>query len=230
MKSLVIFMHIPKTGGTTLANILEKQYPQGQVLRVPFGNLHTLKQQLKGSKPAAVHGHHPFGLHELYQGSFHYITMLRDPVDRIISNYYYAAENPGNPMHRKLNQLSFEEFIMSKDEKLQYRISNMQTSFAAGKRTPAIANVDDLELAMENLQRHFSVIGITDMFTESIEVMKKVLGWQDVSFQPKNRTKKRPAIEEIKPEILESIQEKNQLDYKLYNWAKNYLRKNLEVD
>ncbi len=218
-------MHIPKTGGITLRNIIDKQYAQEQIMKLP--QKRKLAQVLNQPKRnfenlQCIYGHHRFGIHEHFQKPFSYITMLRHPVERIISTYFFILQNERNRMHEKVKNMTFEEFILSPDPNIQVPLSNHQTRFISGEKNP------DFQKAQLNIKQHFSAIGITEMYNESLFIMKKKLGWNDISYTKKNITKIRSKKDDIPEDLLQVIKEKNELDIQLYDDAKAMLLKEIE--
>ncbi|MGM0876126.1 MAG: sulfotransferase family 2 domain-containing protein [Bacillota bacterium] len=214
---LLIFMHIPKTGGVTLANILEKHsskyvtynYKQGGGL-LPQG-VCLLKDQLKTAD--ALGGHFFFGAHRYLSRPCTYITMLRNPIERVISEYYFIRRRPQNPIHNQVNKMSLEEYVDS-----NLAPGNYQTIFACGDQVPNLNN------AIENLNQFFSVVGITELFDQTIHLMQKQFGWKNVGYSKMNATANRPTEDQIPKEVLKKIKSKNELDFELYF----YFRKRLE--
>jgi hypothetical protein len=221
---LVIFMHIPKTGGITLRNILDQQYRSEHILRLPQKNK-LVNLQKKGAnikELQCVYGHHRFGVHEYFQQPFTYITMLRHPVERIISTYYFILQNERNRMHQKVKPLTFEQFVRSTDPDLQVPLTNHQTRYLSGERKP------NLNKALQHMDAHFSVVGITELYNESLFIMKKKLGWDHISYQKKNVTKKRKRQTDIGLDTIEIIKRKNPLDLHLYETAKEKLQEHIK--
>lgn len=148
-------------------------------------------------------GHRQFGLHKEVPKPCKYITMLRDPVDRVVSNYYFNLK-----FHGKTPEESpFEPFIK--------RYPNRQTRWVAGE------DREDLELAKDNIEKHFIAVGITEMFNESLYMMKQKLGWGDITYKQFNVNPKRPTTDTFSKEVIDCIKENNALDIELYNWAKS---------
>lgn len=91
---LTFFLHVPKTAGQTLQRWLEEVYGADGLLLwnpQPLWRLGAIRRQLAAlleERPGvqAVAGHFPYGVHTvLGDRPYRYVTFLRDPVDRWIS-------------------------------------------------------------------------------------------------------------------------------------------------
>ncbi|UOE53086.1 sulfotransferase family 2 domain-containing protein [Bacillus sp. CMF12] len=216
---ILIFMHIPKTGGMTLKRIIKRQYPDIKILKdITDGKTSEFKKIVSEKEIQFVFGHLSFGLHMHTSKPCTYVTMMREPIDRVISMYYYVIGKKDHPLHDIVKDLLIEEFIDHPD--LKVHTNNMQTKRVLGKNS---LSPSDLKQAKQNLEEHFSVIGITEMFDDSVALMKQKFNWNDISYVRKNQTKKRLSKEEIDPIIINKIKANNELDIQLYNWAKNRL-------
>jgi len=104
---------------------------------------------------------------------------------------------------------------------LYLEVTNGQTRRLSGvgfKRhiCPRIA----LKQAKENLYQHFKVFGLTERFSETIELIKHSFGWElDVPVCHKNENLNKPTARSHSSETLEVIQQANSLDVELYNYA-----------
>lgn len=213
----LLFMHIPKTGGQTLRGVIKKQYDLKETYRCPFmeEKINELSKEFRNSL-RFIYGHFLFGTHEYFPKPFTYISFLRDPVDRFISAYYHILRVPTNRWHDKVKNLTLEEFIDSDDFNLQTE-PNVQTRFFCGKEPTS------LEVAKRNIAEHFSVVGITELFGESLFLMKNKFGWRNIHYKKKNVGTNRPQMKKISKEILTKIALKNQLDMDLYHFARKQL-------
>ena len=124
-----------------------------------------------------VRGHLFYGIHEFLPQGATYITMLREPVARLLSSYYFVLRRPLNPLHRKLKRegLGVEDCIRLFPDR-----NNTQCRFIAGVKDTAIADERLLDMAKENLTKSFSVVGICERFEESLILISKRFGWDNL--------------------------------------------------
>jgi hypothetical protein len=159
----------------------------------------------------AVVGHFWFGVHRHLGRPATYITLLRDPVDRVLSLFYHLNEDE-NP------KMELEEFLASPP----YReVDNDQTRRIAGVE-PELGKCTrrTLDLAKDNLRRHFSVVGVTDRFDETLVLLKRKLGWaKHLCYYSKHINRDRPPADSVPQPIRDAILRWNELDRELYDFA-----------
>ncbi|MDQ0200223.1 sulfotransferase family 2 domain-containing protein [Neobacillus ginsengisoli] len=222
---IYIFQHIPKTAGSTLQSILKKQYDSEELYIANRGEMMISKlndlSKNEWEKIKCLNGHVLFGIHEhLSNRPFEYYTMLRDPVEHVISEYYFILRKPNNLSHNIVKNMSFEEFITS--EQFKGRTSNRQTFFVSG----GVQN--DINLAKKNLENYYAVVGITEMFEESLYLIVQELGWKNYRYKKRNVTIKRPLREDFPEEVIEIIMKNNKLDIELYNFGMQLMEEKIQ--
>lgn len=90
---MIGFLHVPKTGGTSLRVAFEKA---GYRVWRPRGARYTLDVQADLDGVDVVAGHIPFGVFSRLPLTT-WVTMLRHPVERWLSHYFAeAGPEPGN--------------------------------------------------------------------------------------------------------------------------------------
>lgn len=222
----VIFLHIPKAAGSTLHNILRRQYGKRETFHIDGGNV--LKsvgefQQLATAQRAEIKllkGHMTFGLHDHFAEPVIYITMLRHPIDRIVSHYYYVLRTPSHYLHETLTsgKMSLLEYATSG---ISTELDNGQTRLLANdERTPfGQCSSGLLERARSNVKKHFRVVGLQERFNESLLLLQRELRWKwPIVYRQANVTASRPPLESLPCKVLEAIAHHNALDLELYAW------------
>ncbi len=220
----VCFSHVPKTGGTSLESILFKNYKAAAVLHV---NAPDLVQQpklleLKKNYPRLICGHHPMHglLYQLLpeQATFHF-TLLRDPIDRILSYFNYVMGKSDHPMHQKVKNKSLSEFLKASPTP---ELSNGQCKRFSGYLHHGQTSDDDLyNVAKNTLETCFSLVLTTCLFDEGLLLLKDRLHLTDIFYQRSNVSKPFIKRGELKEQEIALMTEMNPADTKLFSWARN---------
>ena len=153
----MVFIHIPKAAGTSLRAILFSQHEKDRIFTI-YKNAAERVEEFKVLPEERRHhftlvaGHMPFGIHEYFPEST-YVTMLRRPVDRVVSHYYYALKNPDHYLHDQARKMSLKEYVSAG---LSGELDNGQVRQLADRGDEHYGNCgrDMLDLAKTNLARH----------------------------------------------------------------------------
>ena len=133
-KEAVIFLHLPKTAGTTVNRLIEWEYPLKEMYSVDPVLFQWSATHLRRLPPDRLRkirmfkGHMAFGLHEVLPQRSTYITVLRDPVDRVISAFYFMRSYKLHPLYWKMRRenWSLEDFVRNSQR------DNVQSKIVAG--------------------------------------------------------------------------------------------------
>lgn len=216
---VLIFVHIPKTAGTTFRQIIGRQFPPEahHTLLDETDNVAVFRSlpQAEAKKIRMILGHQKFGIHADLGVCADYITMLRDPIERVISHYYWIRSNLSNDLNPEVVKMRFEDFVASGLP----HASNQQTEFTSGLNGPQ--NAETLEVARNNLAFHFKAFGIVEYFDQSLLLFRKALGWRKIYYFDRNVTNARPKKDDFPETTIELIRKHNGPDLELYEFAKN---------
>lgn len=217
----LISIHIPKTAGCSFRTILDHVYGNNSVARVDI----PLKSKLpRYDKPKirlpvidgnvrVIHGHFNFNdLQKKYsiRSDVPVITWLRDPVERVISNYFYL-------------QKMIRGFIKGGG-------GNLNILHAMERSLLEYASIDisrnRISRFLENAELdNIYFIGIVEHYSEDLEHLSDMLGWK--SYQEVRCNTSQEQRVPVSDGIREKIRMLNKDDVDLYNKALDLRQKRL---
>jgi hypothetical protein len=206
----LVSIHIPKTAGTSFRNILKAVYGDKNVARfdISMRGVVRLNEQAfeKDRLPSfkVLHGHFSYeAIVSRYKlpEEVPLITWVRDPVQRVISNYLYLES-------RLIDILQEEKHDL-------HILEKMQRSLVEYARVEINRNRQSKFLKGASLDRFF-FIGITENFERDLRFLGEKLKWDK---QPEllhhNITETNPR--KFSQEELDEIRSLNMEDVKLYD-------------
>lgn len=104
-----------------------------------------------------------------------YINMLRDPVERVISTYYYLYDSPLRPRkeRERIRLLYGNQTLLQCALRSDLCQRNLMTTYLAGHSGGTEEEL--YSLAEQSMSSVYSVIGITEYLSESLAILKAVL-------------------------------------------------------
>ena len=226
----IVFLHLPKTAGSSLRTAFYHQFGRDRVLRVnradPLETVREIRSLPTRERyaVAAIVGHMSYGIHEALGVPCTYVTMLRDPVERVLSLFAYLSRSPDSRLGWTLPEgMSLEAFV--DDWEMAPLVHNEQTRLLAGPLAAELPAATDESLvqAKRNLVEGIVCTGITERFDESLSVLQQVLGWDTATYQRRKVAPGGRRNVAASPQVLERIAVRNHLDLDLYALARERL-------
>jgi Galactose-3-O-sulfotransferase len=218
----LIFVHVPRTGGTTLTRLLRQRFDSEETFVASLPRTVSAAEEF-AALPAAARGrvrllligHDEFSEDEAWPQNAVFITLLRDPVRRVISTYRFIHDHPADPLHEPVvaGGMSLREFVTSD---LARSINNWQVRCLAGVSKSEDWGPEVVARAKENIERTFTLVGLNERFSETVALLSAMFGLKRLHYAPLN-VSRAPAA--VGPDDVEVIRELNALDCELYAFA-----------
>jgi Sulfotransferase family len=229
----LIFTHIPKTAGTSLVRILTlvaaiKNIPSLRAQGTIYGQFHGFGkgdawQELEQwpdsvlAQQCYISGHFPFGTHRRVPRPFFYITLLRDPVPRLVSQYRFGVQRGGWSPSTPIGEL-IEKGLLA--ENLQSR----QIAGVMDRNTPCTAQT--LKDAINHLQSEYTIVGVTDGFDDMLKQLITLLAWPEIIYSNQQVTEGAPSPQLVE-QAKEAVTRFFAYDLELYACASELARQSL---
>ncbi|MBD3882869.1 sulfotransferase family 2 domain-containing protein [Phormidium tenue FACHB-886] len=222
-QDVMYFSHIPKTAGMTFRTIVEDHFHEDETCPA------TLKAQIKTIAPEE------FQRYRLFRGHLGHnnipalvpgkrminVTVMREPIARVISHYEYIRRMPGDPFYEAVKEMTLEEFAYKLPfGKLKKNVQTYYIAKFAQFDFDDLTPPEILELAHRGLN-DAAFVGLVERFQDSLFLLSYIFGWRPIiNTRRENAAKAKKSLEEIPASTIEAIRENSLLDIELYQSAK----------
>jgi hypothetical protein len=241
-QNLYIVLHIYKTAGQTLGHNFLSNLKSEELLNLyadPIGldkrnntanpgwDEELVRRYVEKNvtrKTKCLFGHMVyFGIEELLSSEFKplYITFLRDPVERVVSLYYYLRNKSTNVWHSEIveNNWSIDDWLEKSNALWTYdgQLRQLLLGTYGEALTEKHLTLAHLEEGKKRLQK-FWFVGLNETFQDDSSYIYGKLGFLKIN--RKIVVNSTPGKKDLLPRTRELIVERNQLDAELYRFAR----------
>jgi hypothetical protein len=160
-----------------------------------------------------------------------FFTIIREPVDRAISNFFHNRTQPHLASYPFIKDLALEQYL---DSGIGLDAHNHQVRMLSGCAeldapwdpqgkpisTPPVER-RHLEMAKRNIEDRFIVAAPLEQFSALVWFFKRLYGFPThrMFYQVRNETPGRPRAEAVSQATRKRLQEWNMYDLELYRWV-----------
>ena len=212
---VLAYVHVMKTGGQTMCDILRQSYPGRHCDLQARGaataaDLRFARRFYPRLRSVAGHGVVPLGDLDSACDSIRYFLFLRDPVERCVSHYQYRRN--------KDETSDFEPWL---EKHANYQTRFLCRTSVSGETWP----VADAALAIDAIERHVGFVGLQERFDESLVMLARWVGDPDldVAYRARNVASTSTVRRQVfgDPRTVELIRAQHVEDEKLYRHVRD---------
>ena len=222
----LIFDHLPKTAGQAINAWLMSELGTGCVTPNLIGDHSELIRQYGGSY-SVISAHIQFDDGEGPDPRYQYITLFREPVDRVASWLFFVINNHDDSQLPALRQ-QVNRFLDNNENtpSLAHHVSNAYVEhFCRIEGSGTESDEIKIRNALSAIKK-YDVVGLYDDIPLFLSEVSSLIGLPTPKKLPSvNVTKNRLLVDELSPALRERIIAINQLDIRLFEelvaWKKS---------
>jgi hypothetical protein len=227
-RTQVVFHGINKSGSLAMAEVMREAYQSEGRSSEFVSHYHNTKVETNAfhaqvdnlvNRHTFVVGHYLFGSLSPSPARI-WLTLLRHPLPRIVSCYQWLKAK--NDRAGKSKFPSLVGFVERSKGIAHSQVAQFGAGYGvnAASRRMRLSASDMYEIAIDELQANFYLLGIAEYFEESIFTFAGACGLKSViPWARDNRNKGRRLVTELSAEESDAIQCHYQYDFRLYEYA-----------
>lgn len=220
----LIFDHLPKTAGQAINAWLVAELGSGCVTPNLIGDHSDLIRKY-GGLYSVISAHVHFDGGKGHDPRYQYMTLFREPVDRVISWLFFVINNHDDDQLPGLRQAAIK-FLQKEDCSLNGHIGNAYVEHFCRIEGDG-TECDDQKIANAlSAIKKYDVVGLYDNMPQFLAEAAALIGLPEPETLDKvNVTTKRPQVNEISTALRDRLVALNQLDIRLFEevvaWKKS---------
>ena len=248
-KPVLLFLHLHKTGGTSLREFLKAKCGYKNYYEVyrnkaaglsekDYVNKFIALPQEERDRFDLIAGHFGYGLHRFLSRPCVYVTLLRNPLERFCSFYLQLLR--GHPRSRELaaRNYSIEEYLQDREGRKEFQ-SRVESQLADMIFTPCeggtmkwtkSSNMSrDTQAMKSRLSNSFMLVGLSERLDDFAFMLCRMMGWPPGALGYANRSLGRLSVEQmLSPEQVDRANKILSTEWALYRHAEEIFQRKWE--
>ena len=228
-----IFDHLPKTGGTSIIAALGSATGDSGLLPETIYPHHVALGLAKHRRFLGAHLW--FFPGEALAANWFYATLLREPIERFLSQYYFHRGHQEQVRRREISdatvraavELGIDTYLATDCPSLRNSFSNFQARHFAARVCDAAPELDETALfdaAVSSLEQ-YDLVGVFSNLQEFSDRYCNAIAAPRQHLRRLNVTPNRPGAAHLPPALVRQLHECNGVDRALYAWAQQRFTK-----
>lgn len=239
----IVFIHIPKTAGSSFRSLLRGVFGDGNVVHLTQIDYRTSEEIAailtdRSATVSCVSGHIPGWMLARLGGLCRPFSILRNPLDRVFSLYRFLQQQPESEQRFLGLQpgFSFEDFISTRNPSLFVQVNDGMTRVLASDVSaadPRDAAFWETAPSRALLSKATDVLremdfGLTEEMDGTMRIIRSAWGLSHTPEIPfENVTRSAAASPDV--EMVMRVVERNRMDLALYQFAASLFRERLRA-
>jgi hypothetical protein len=222
-----VFDHIPKTGGTSVAAVIAAAMGERTKLAHSTYPHHVI---IAAAGPRRfINGHIWFYAGESLAPDWYYATLLRDPIDRFLSQYHFQRQHREQVLSGTMDEFvtvkavrhDLATYLEDTNGEITRSYTNVQACHFAARlceRPHELSDHQLLEAAIASLEG-YDLVGVYDDIQGFSNSYCCALGQPEQALPRLNATLHRGFEDELPRELRNRLRRVNAVDFALLDWA-----------
>jgi Sulfotransferase family len=203
---LICFVHIPKCAGSSVKYALWKAYGKGfltyHTRLSPYDPSTMTHEQAKDI--LALGGHFHYGFHRRFgddvfaNRDVFYVSVVRDPVDRLLSLARFARSVQTHRLYKATKNMNCAEFFAFAEANHMDILGDQQSRLLTGNKP---------DRSLEFVRDRYLAVSTVASAPDMLAALGERLGWPEIKLEHKNKSPK-ALTEDGDRELAESLCER----------------------
>jgi hypothetical protein len=208
------FIHIPKTGGSTLQDIINRNYKKSDLANLKHDGSST--DSISNAK--LLKGHVDIRAFKQINPDIGLLSCVRSPLSRLVSHYAFICKREHHGNHRQIMDNGYS-IIDCIEQKVDTVFDNLLIRYIGGYRDLPFGEIKEthLETAIKNIHE-FVWIGVLEDFDNSVLMLQKELDWGKLYYRKRKvNASSKQLISSLNSKEMSLLKSSQSLDQKLYS-------------